>query len=231
MILDLNSDLGEGCGQDREILPYITSANVACGAYAGDAPTIRDTLRQAKAHGVRIGAHPGFFDRDHFGRKELTRDPADVFTDCVYQIGALQALARCEGLTVSYIKPHGALYNMAQRDDSLAQALAEVAAQFGLPLMGLPGSRLQMRSRGLVPYIAEGFADRRYRPDGSLVPRGEPASIIENVAEAVAQALDLVRRGVIQSLCVHGDHPQAVTFVKELRSSLIAAGVEIRSAL
>jgi UPF0271 protein len=212
-------------------LPYITSANVACGAYAGDAPTIRDTLRQAKAHGVRIGAHPGFFDRDHFGRKELTRDPADVFTDCVYQIGALQALARCEGLTVSYIKPHGALYNMAQRDDSLAQALAEVAAQFGLPLMGLPGSRLQMRSRGLVPYIAEGFADRRYRPDGSLVPRGEPASIIENVAEAVAQALDLVRRGVIQSLCVHGDHPQAVTFVKELRSSLIAAGVEIRSAL
>jgi UPF0271 protein len=229
MILDLNCDLGEGSGQDGDLMPLITTANVACGAHAGDPATIRETLRAAKAHGVRVGAHPGFFDREHFGRRELVRPLQDIFSDCIYQVGAMRALAEWEGLSLSHIKPHGALYNMAMRQEDLAAMLVRVAGYFRLPLMGLPGSCLQQHSRGVVPFIAEGFADRRYRPDGSLVPRGEPGSMIENVGEAVRQTLDLLHQGTIQSVCVHGDHPQALQFVRDLRAALEAAGVEIRA--
>src|SRR5262245_53080143 len=120
MILDLNCDLGEGCASDAELMPLITSANVACGFHAGDAPTALAALRLAAKHGVRAGAHPGFPDRDHFGRRELERAPDDIRADCLYQIGALTALARNVGLELSHIKPHGALYNMAMRDERLA---------------------------------------------------------------------------------------------------------------
>lgn len=229
MVVDLNSDLGEGVAQEVELLPLITTANVACGGHAGDAPTMRTTLLLAAEHGVRVGAHPGFFDREHFGRRELVRDPEDVLADCVYQVGALHALADHFGLRLTHIKPHGALYNLAMRRADLAEALVEVARQFRLPLMGLPGSCLERACQGVVPYIAEGFADRRYRPDGSLMPRNEPGSLIESADEAVTQAVELVRRRVIRSLCVHGDHPRAVEFVRRLRQAMDAVGIQIQA--
>src|SRR5262245_52439430 len=166
MEIDLNSDLGEGAGSDADLLPLVTTANVACGFHAGDAATALATLRLAARHGVRAGAHPGFADRDHFGRRELAVPEDQIFADVVYQVGALAALARPAGLTLTHVKPHGALYNMACRDDAYARPVAAAAELFRLPLMALPGSRLEALARS--GFVAEGFADRRYRPDGSL---------------------------------------------------------------
>lgn len=229
LTLDLNCDLGEGSPCDADLMPLITTASVACGGHAGDAVTARDTLRLAARFGVRVGAHPGFPDRENFGRRELDRSPDDVLADCIYQVGALEALARKTGTAMSHIKPHGALYNMATRNDALAQALVEAAELFHLPLLGLPGSRVEVACGNRVAFVAEGFADRRYRSDGTLVPRSEPNAFVESPAEAVAQALELIHAGRIQTLCVHGDNPQAVEFVRELRSALMSHDVAIRS--
>jgi UPF0271 protein len=229
VILDLNCDLGEGSPHDAELMPLITTANVACGFHAGDAPTALTTLHLAAKHGVRVGAHPGFPDRENFGRRELARSADDVFADCVYQIGALAALARSVELELSHVKPHGALYNMAVRDDRLARVVISAAEQFRLPLMGLPGTVPEKLCAGRVPFIPEGFADRRYRPDGTLVPRTEPDAFVHTPAEAVEQAMRLLNQGRIRTLCVHGDNPQAVAFVRELRAALLAAGVTIQS--
>jgi len=226
MLLDLNCDLGEGGAHDAALMPLITTANIACGFHAGDAPTALAALRLAARHGVRVGAHPGFPDREQFGRRELAREPDDVFADCVYQIGALAALADAVGLKLTHVKPHGALYNMAMRDDSLARPVIAAADQFQLPVMGLPGSRVEALAATFIP---EGFADRRYREDGSLVPRTAPDAFVHSPREAVNQALALLRAGRIRTLCVHGDNPQALEFVQELRSALQAAGVTIRS--
>jgi len=228
MHIDLNSDLGEGCGSDAELMPLITSANVACGFHAGDAATAFTTLQLAAAHGVRVGAHPGFPDREHFGRRELVRSEQQVFEDSVYQIGALLGLARAAGVAVSYIKAHGALYNLACREDAYARPLVQAAELLGLPLLGLPGSRLQTASERRCRFVAEGFADRRYRPDGSLVPRSEPDAFIESAGEAVQQALLLLRERKIETLCVHGDNPKALEFVRELRGQLQIQGIEVR---
>ncbi len=229
MILDLNCDLGEGSPHDAELMPLITSANVACGFHAGDAPTSLATLRLAGQHGVRVGAHPGFPDREHFGRVEMQRSADDIYADCVYQIGALKGLAGVAGVEVSYIKPHGALYNMAVRDVGIALPLVKTSERTGLPIMGLPGSRLEKLCVGRVQFVPEGFADRRYRPDGTLVPRTEPNAFVHSPAEGANQAIELLRAGKIRTLCVHGDNPQAVAFVREVRAALLAAGVEIRS--
>jgi UPF0271 protein len=224
MDIDLNCDLGEGCGQDADLMALITSANVACGFHAGDAPTAAATLAAARKHGVQTGAHPGFADREHFGRRELPRTEEQVFDDCVYQVGALLALGRAVGSPVCFIKPHGALYNMACRDDAFARPLVAAAEFFGLPLLGLPQSRLQALCAGRVPFIAEGFADRRYRADGSLVPRSEADAFVHNPAEAVRQVEWLMRERNVRTICVHGDNAQAVDFVKALRETLSAAG-------
>jgi UPF0271 protein len=229
MHIDLNADLGEGCGSDAELMPLITSANVACGFHAGNAATAFATLQLAAAHGVRVGAHPGFPDREHFGRRELVRSEQQVFEDCVYQIGALLGLARATGIAVSYIKAHGALYNMACCDDAYARPLTKAAELFGLPLLGLPGSRLQRLAQPRCRFVAEGFADRRYRADGSLIPRSEPNAFIESGDEAVQQAIRLLREGKIETLCVHGDNPKALEFVRELRGQLQFQGIEVRA--
>jgi 5-oxoprolinase (ATP-hydrolysing) subunit A len=229
MILDLNCDLGEGCSQDADLMPLITSANVACGFHAGDAPTALATLRLAAQHGVRVGAHPGFPDREHFGRRELERSADDVLADCIYQIAALTGLAGLAGTNVGYIKPHGALYNMAVRDVGMAFPLVKAAEKTGLPILGLPGSTLEAICKGRVQFVAEGYADRRYRLDGSLVPRTEADAFVRTPAEGAAQAISLLRRGAIRTLCVHGDNPQAIAFVREVRAALIGEGVEIRS--
>jgi 5-oxoprolinase (ATP-hydrolysing) subunit A len=227
MHIDLNSDLGEGCAHDAELLSLITSANVACGWHAGDAGTAMTTLATAARQGVVVGAHPSFPDREHFGRRELERTPREIHHDCVYQIGALIALARAAGTEVRYIKPHGALYNMACRDETYGRALLDVAQFFALPLVGLPGSRLEMLSRKRL--ITEGFADRRYRPDGSLVPRDQPDAFVHDPTQAVQQALDLIHQCGIRTLCVHGDNPQALEFVRALREGLTKAGFELRA--
>jgi UPF0271 protein len=229
MEIDLNCDLGEGCAYDAELMPLITSANIACGAHAGDPATAHAALLAARQHGVQVGAHPGFADREHFGRRELVRTEQQVFEDCVYQIGALAGLARAMGVPLRYVKPHGALYNMACRDDAYARPVVEAVALFGLQLMGLPNSRLQALSAGRCPFIAEGFADRRYLPDGSLVPRSRPDAFVEDPADAVRQAEWLLREKGVRTLCVHGDNPQAVAFVRELRAALTRQGIAIQA--
>jgi UPF0271 protein len=228
MDIDLNCDLGEGCPYDAELMPLISSANIACGFHAGDASTARAALRLAAQHGVHAGAHPSLPDREHFGRVELLRCADEVFADCVFQIGALAGLARTVGIPLSHVKPHGALYNRACREDEWARPVAEATALFGLPLLGLPGSRLEAHSAGRCPFVAEGFADRRYLPDGTLMPRSQPDAMLDDAGLAVRQALWLVRERGIGTLCVHGDNPQAVDFVRQLREAFLAQGIAVR---
>jgi 5-oxoprolinase (ATP-hydrolysing) subunit A len=229
MEIDLNCDLGEGCILDAELMPLITSANVACGFHAGDPGIAAATLAAAARHSVQVGAHPSFPDREHFGRRELICTEQQVFDDCIYQIGALAGLARATGLALRHLKPHGALYNMACRDEVYARPIVAAAELFGLHLLGLPGSRLQMLSTGRCPFVAEGFADRRYLPDGSLVPRTRPDAFVEDPAEAVHQAAWLLREKGVQTLCVHGDNPEALAFVRALRDGLTGQGVTIKA--
>ncbi len=229
MSIDLNCDLGEGCPFDAELMPLITSANVACGFHAGDPATMHAALAAAARHGVQVGAHPGFPDREGFGRRELARTAEQIFEDCVYQIGALAGMAKAVGLPLCYVKPHGALYNMACRDDRYGRPLVEAAVLFGLPLLALPGSRLQELSGSRVGFIAEGFADRRYQPDGSLVPRSRPDAFVEDPQEAVRQAGWLVRERGVRSLCVHGDNPHALEFVRVVRAALVRDGFVLRA--
>jgi UPF0271 protein len=224
MDIDLNCDLGEGCPYDAELMPLVTSANIACGFHAGDPATALAALREAARHGVQAGAHPGFPDREHFGRRELARTEQQIFEDCVYQVGALAGLARAVGKPLRHLKPHGALYNVACRDDAYARPVVAAAALFELPLLGLPDSRLQALSAGKCPFVAEGFADRRYQPDGTLVPRGRPDAFIDDPAEAVRQVEWLLQHRGVRTICVHGDNPHALAFVRTLREALTMAG-------
>jgi 5-oxoprolinase (ATP-hydrolysing) subunit A len=225
MRIDLNCDLGEGAGSDADVLPLITTANVACGFHAGDPATAFSTIALAKRHNVRVGAHPSFPDRADFGRREMERSEQQVYEDCVYQIGAIAGLAKANGIALSHVKPHGALYNMACRDDRYARPVVAAAELFGLPIMCLPNSRVQALARN--GSIAEGFADRRYRPDGSLVPRSDANAFIHDPDEAAKQAIWLAKERGVTSLCVHGDNPQAVAFVRTLRDAVTAAGFTI----
>jgi UPF0271 protein len=222
--LDLNSDLGEGCASDAEVLPLVTSANIACGFHAGAPAIALATLTLCKRHDVRAGAHPSFPDREHFGRRELQRTEQQIYEDGVYQVGALAGLAKGVGIPLGHLKPHGALYNMACRDDAYARPIIAVAELFALPLLGLPGSRLEALSTGRCRFIAEGFADRRYCADGSLVPRSQPDAFIEDPAEAVRQVDWLVRERGVRTICVHGDNPQALAFLRALREALTRQG-------
>ncbi len=228
--IDLNCDLGEGCPHDAELMPLITSANVSCGAHAGDTGTMAAVLELARTHGVQVGAHPGFFDREHFGRRELQRSEEEIHQDCVYQVAGLWGLARAAGVALRYLKPHGALYNLACRDLAYARPVARVARFFELPVLGLPGSVLahEAQEAGAL-FIAEGFADRRYLPDGSLVPRGRPDAFVDNPREAIRQVEWLIGQKGVRTICVHGDNPQAVAFVRELRWALKEAGFRIEA--
>ncbi len=228
MLIDLNCDLGEGSGHDEELMPLITTANVACGYHAGDASTALAALRSAARYGVQVGAHPGFADRQNFGRVEFELPAEQIFADCVYQIGALAGLANAVGLKLRHLKAHGALYNMACRDECYARPVAEAAALFEMDLLGLPRSKLQALCPPGRTFIAEGFADRRYLPDGSLVPRSRADAFVHDPAEAVKQAEWLIEQQQVRTLCVHGDNAQAVAFAQALHQALTQRGHEIR---
>ncbi len=245
MKVDLNCDLGEGAGQDAELMPLITSANIACGAHAGDPATMRETVALARAYGVAIGAHPGFPDREHFGRREQVMAPGAAGEWVADQIRMLQGIAGETGTIVTHVKLHGALYNMAARDRALAEGiLAALAGVPGRPtLVALSGSVLERLARegGVVPVVAEVFADRTYRPDGSLTPRAQPGAVITDEAQAVAQVRRLVRDGLVgttdggtvalraETICLHGDGLRAVAFARRLRNELAATGIVVRA--
>lgn len=221
LLVDLNADLGEGVGPEAELMPLITSANIACGGHAGDEATMRQTLRLARNYGVRVGAHPGYPDREHFGRRELHLPPREVTRLCRDQIIALRMQAAREGMVLAYVKPHGALYHQACREAELAAAIVAAALEFRLPVMGLPDSQLEAAARAEgVPYLREGFADRRYRADGTLVPRSQAEAMITDPDEAAAQVMCLLQAWKVDSVCVHGDAPDVVRFTAELRQRL-----------
>ncbi|WP_281732632.1 5-oxoprolinase subunit PxpA [Franconibacter sp. IITDAS19] len=234
MKIDLNADLGEGCGDDGALMPLISSANIACGFHAGDAQTMRESVRLALAHHVAIGAHPSFPDRENFGRTAMHLPPETVYAQTLYQAGALAAIARAEGGVMKHVKPHGMLYNQAAREPLLADAIARAvkALDANLILVGLAGSELIRAGAhyGLATR-EEVFADRGYLADGSLVPRSEPDALIEDDDEAVARTLDMVLNGQVrsreggfakvnaQTVCLHGDGAHALAFARRLREA------------
>jgi len=224
--LDWNADLGEGSPHDAELMAAVTSVNVACGGHAGDPGLIRRTLELTKRHPVTVNAHPGYFDRDHFGRRELDLPPGELAAQLQYQLGGLLALARVAGVAVAGLKPHGGLYHQAGRDPAVARVVAAAALLNGLGLVGPPGAALEAAAASLrVPYRREGFADRGYRPDGTLIPRGEAGATLTDPAAAVAQVARLAASGAIDTVCVHGDHPGVVAFVVAVRALVGLGGV------
>jgi 5-oxoprolinase (ATP-hydrolysing) subunit A len=245
--IDLNCDLGESfgawhMGQDEAVLECISSANIACGFHAGDANIMQRTVQAAVARGVAIGAHPSLADLQGFGRREMQISADEAHALVLYQIGALSAFAVAAGTRLTHVKPHGALYNMAARDAHLAHAIARAVRDFdaGLILVGLAGSELPGAGVRVGLRVAhEAFADRRYRSDGSLVPRREPDAVIHDIDAAVAQAVSIAVDGsaiaqdgsalaiAADTLCVHGDRPDAAEFARRLRAGLVAAGIRI----
>ncbi|HZW31171.1 MAG TPA: 5-oxoprolinase subunit PxpA [Isosphaeraceae bacterium] len=230
--VDLNADLGEGCPNDRALLGLVTSTSVCCGAHAGSPEVMRQTLRMACARGVVIGAHPGYPDREGFGRREQDISAEDCRRLIIEQVGVLEALAAELGAPIRFLKPHGALYNQAQRQPGIASGVVAAAAELRLPLLGQPGTLLErLAIEQGVGYIAEGFPDRRYRADGSLVPRSEPNAILHDRDEREAQLLRLVAEGRVATLCIHGDDPRAVANAELVRDVLGRHGIVIRSFL
>src|SRR5581483_3989314 len=227
--IDLNADVGEGFDSDRALLELVTSASIACGFHAGDAATMRSLCAAAVAAGVSLGAHVGYRDRAGFGRRALGVDAATVEAEAVEQIDALAAAASAAGGRVTYLKPHGALYHRASSDGEIARALVSAAAGRGLAVLAFPGSALlaQAGAAGLLA-VAEGFADRGYAEDGTLLPRGEADAVLDGAA-AARQAVDLAGTGAVRSLCVHGDSPAAAAVASAVRSALVTAGAELRA--
>ncbi|MEZ0581109.1 LamB/YcsF family protein [Nocardioides sp. MH1] len=234
--LDLNADVGESFGRwrlgdDEALLPHLTSANVACGFHAGDPLTLRMVCAGAVAHGVAIGAQVGYRDLAGFGRRFVDIAADDLTADVLYQLGALSALAAAAGGRVAYLKPHGALYNAVVTHEAQARAVVDAVLAFEegygvpLPVLGLPGSvLLDLAAAAGVRVVREGFADRGYRPDGTLVPRSEPGALLTEPAAVAAQALRLAGSGGVDSICVHGDSPDAVLLADAVRTALSGAG-------
>ena len=240
--IDFNCDLGEGCGNDAAIIPLISSANIACGAHAGNETSMRETLRLCRAFGVAAGAHPGYVDHEHFGRREVSLSLDEVSELIREQLQRLGDLARAEGVRLLHVKPHGALYNQAAREARLADAIAAAVRAFDahLILVGLAGSALPDAGlRAGLQVAHEAFADRRYLADARLAPRGTQGAVIDTVEDAVDQALSIVLRGQVDTLdgapiavrcdtlCVHGDRADAVDFARRLRSAFDARGIDI----
>jgi len=234
--VDLNADLGESwprwaTGEDIALLDVVTSANVCCGAYAGDEELMRVTCEAAVARGVAIGAQVGYRDRENFGRAHTEIDAADLTAEVTRQIRLLDDIARSAGGDVAYVKPHGALYNRIVDDEIQARAFVDALLDLEapLPLMGLPRSvSLSIAEASGVPVVHEGFADRAYTPEGRLVARTEPGAVLDDPAAVAAQAVRLL--GDVASVCVHSDSPGALELARAVRAALESAGAELRSA-
>ncbi|MGP3929664.1 LamB/YcsF family protein [Nonomuraea sp. KM88] len=249
MVIDLNADLGEGygiwrLGDDTALLDIVTSANVACGFHAGDPVTIRRTCAAAVDRGVAIGAQVSYRDLAHFGRREMELEPEELCAEVLYQLAAVDGIARAMGGRVSYIKPHGALYNRICRDKVQAGAVIDAVADYdpSLPVLTLPGSVVHEAAAAAgVPTVNEAFADRAYTPAGMLVSRREPGAVIHDVAVVAARARQMAVEGSVtasdgssvpltaRSICVHGDTPDAVTLAQGVRDALLAAGVVLQA--
>jgi UPF0271 protein len=244
MHIDLNADLGEGCDNDELLLTLVSSANIACGWHAGDANTMRQSVRWAIRNHVAIGAHPSFPDRDNFGRSAMNLPPEEIVSGMLYQLGALDAIVRAEGGRMVHVKPHGALYNQAAKDAVLAQAICSAIRTFnpGLALFGLAGSELisAAKEAGLAA-VEEVFADRAYNADGSLVSRALPGAMIEDETQAIAQTISFVKDKQVtaidgsvvkvnaQTVCLHGDGAHALEFARQIRARLTSEHIGIRA--
>lgn len=245
MKIDLNADLGEGSSCDRELLMLVSSANIACGFHAGDAQTMLQSVRWANASGVAIGAHPGFPDRENFGRTAMQLPPETVYAQMIYQIGALKSMTESEGARLFHVKPHGMLYNQAAADPQLADAIARAvrAVDAQLILVGLAGSELiAAGARYGLRTREEVFADRGYLASGALVPRSQPGALIDDAGQALAQTLAMVKQQQVQSVsgewvavnaetvCLHGDGAHALQFARTLRAAFAAEQIAVSSA-
>lgn len=247
--MDLNSDLGESfgtytLGMDEALMDVITSANVACGWHAGDPAVMEKTVRIAAEKGVAVGAHPGYPDLMGFGRREMKITPDEAYAYVLYQLGALNAFAKVRKVKLQHVKPHGALYNQACKDEKLAMAICRAAQDFDRDLMILAPYNSAFRTAAEAigqPFAAEFFADRAYMPDGSLVPRSQPGAVIHDPDEACRRVLQMAREGTVTcidgtvlnmrcaSVCVHGDNEAALASVKKIRAALESEGVVLRS--
>lgn len=242
MHIDLNADLGEGGLHDHELLALVSSANISCGVHAGDPDTMTSAIRLAFAHSVRIGAHPSWPDREHGGRREMRLGFASLRNHLLYQLGAIDALVKAQGAQLSHIKPHGALYNQAATDRVLAEDLVMIVQEFNpaLVIVGLAGGELlhAARQAGLRTR-SEVFADRAYTAWGTLVPRNDPRALLPDPQLAIAQSLNMIREGYVtaidgsrveveaETLCLHGDTPQALVFAQELRAVFAQEGITV----
>ena len=244
LVVDLNADLGEGAGHDDELLELVTSANIACGFHAGDANTMRQSIETARERSVAVGAHPSLFDRENFGRKELPVKPEEVFEAVVYQLGIFQAIAEAAGVQPNHVKPHGALYNMAVRDELLAAAIGRAIASVDKKLILFAPQNTALARAGEkngLQVAHEVFADRNYLSNGQLVPRTRPDALLHDPIEAAPRVIRMLRDGEVRSIdgvdvsvcaetiCLHGDNPEAVDFARALRSHLEKEGVTIRA--
>ena len=242
--VDLNADLGEGAGHDKELLKLVSSASIACGFHAGDAETMHETISAARDQGVAVGAHPSLFDRENFGRKQMAVSPTEVFEAVSYQLGVFQAVANNLGVRPNHVKPHGALYNMATRDQQLADAIARAIVALDLALVLFAPDKSALARAGEAEHLRvarEVFADRNYLADGSLVPRNRRDALLHDPKESAARVMRMLREGKVQSIdnvdvdvraetiCVHGDTPGAVEFARVLRAHLEKEGVTIRA--
>ena len=248
-VVDLNSDVGESFGRwqlgdDEAVLGLVTSANVACGFHAGDPSTLRRTCALAAERGVVVGAQVGYRDLAGFGRRFIDVAPGELTDDLLYQVGALDALARVNGTSVRYVKPHGALYNATVHHERQAQAVVDAVLGYdpGLPLLGLPGSALLAAGeRAGLRTVREAFADRAYTAEATLVPRSEPGAVLSDPDEVGRRVVRMVTEGSLtavdgsevridaESVCLHGDSPGAVAMAERVRAELAKAGVEVRA--
>jgi 5-oxoprolinase (ATP-hydrolysing) subunit A len=239
---DINCDMGEGIGNDAQLMPFISSANIACGYHAGDAAVMQQTVQLAIRHGVAVGAHPSYNDRANFGRLPVNLPANEVYDIVCRQIKTLAAVCNSNNAPLHHVKPHGALYNTAAKDLPTAQAIALAVKDCspGLILYGLPGTFMQQAAKEAgVTFWGEAFADRSYQPDGTLTPRQQPGALINNTSDAVAQALQLVQAKAVNTLtgqvipvdaatiCIHGDGEHALEFAQAIHAAFGKAGIII----
>jgi 5-oxoprolinase (ATP-hydrolysing) subunit A len=243
--IDINCDMGEGVGNDEVIMPFISSANIACGYHAGNETIMKRTIELAQKNNVAIGAHPSFFDRENFGRTEMNLAAAEIYDIIILQLRLIKKIAEHQHAKLHHVKPHGALYNMSAKDPVIANAIANAVKDFDedLILFGLSGSH-SIKEAGLLKLktASEVFADRTYQDDGTLTPRSQTNALIEDSAKSVIQALQMIKEGTVTSvngnkisitadtICIHGDGKNAIEFAKAIHEALRKEGIKLKAA-